>query len=299
MCPHCKETQAKTIKKGFFSRRSGGRWQRVQRFTCKNCRRSFSRRTDSVFRGERKEKVNRALFLLLCAGVSQRECARVLNINQKTVARKVIRLGRWARLVHQKHLCSVVGESEVVFDEMETFEHTKCKPLSIAVAVDRKSRRIFAAQAASMPAKGKLAAISRKKYGYRPDHRPRALNAMFSIVKATKVSVTGLRSDECPRYPSFVKRHFPALKHETFKGRRGCIVGQGELKRGGFDPLFSLNHTCAMVRDHLKRLSRRTWCTTKRPDRLQDLLDIYIVHHNRRLMQKKKSRGCIRHGSPR
>jgi hypothetical protein len=51
-------------------------------------------------------------------------------------------------------------------------------------------------------------------------------------------------------------------------------VGQGELKRGGFDPLFSLNHTAAMFRDRLKRLSHRTWCTTKRPDRLQLLLDL-------------------------
>jgi hypothetical protein len=57
-------------------------------------------------------------------------------------------------------------------------------------------------------------------------------------------------------------------------------VGQGELKRGGFDPLFSLNHTAAMFRDRLKRLSRRTWCTTKRPDRLQLLLDLYAWYHN-------------------
>ncbi len=58
---------------------------------------------------------------------------------------------------------------------------------------------------------------------------------------------------------------------------------QGELKRGGFDPLFALNHTCAMFRDHLKRLSRRTWCTTKRASCLQDLLYVYAWFHNERL----------------
>jgi len=36
--------------------------------------------------------------------------------------------------------------------------------------------------------------------------------------------------------------------HRTVKGRRGSIAGQGELKKIGFDPLFSLNHTCAMLR---------------------------------------------------
>src|SRR5690606_19374474 len=61
---------------------------------------------------------------------------------------------------------------------------------------------------------------------------------------------------------------------------RACVVGQGEMKAGGFDPLFSLNHTCAMYRDNTKRLSRRSWCTTKRVDRLQCLLELYTVFHN-------------------
>lgn len=57
-------------------------------------------------------------------------------------------------------------------------------------------------------------------------------------------------------------------------------MGQGELKAGGFDPLFSLNHTCAMYRDNLTRMSRRTWCTTKGPDRLQSLVNLYVCAHN-------------------
>ncbi len=51
----------------------------------------------------------------------------------------------------------------------------------------------------------------------------------------------------------------------------------------GFDLLFSLNHTAAMCRDRIKRLSRRTWCTTKRPDRLQLLMDLYAWHRNEHL----------------
>ena len=59
------------------------------------------------------------------------------------------------------------------------------------------------------------------------------------------------------------------------------------MKAGGFDPLFSLNHTCAMYRDNTKRLSRRTWCTTKIVPRLQCLLDIYTVFHNEWLLEKR------------
>ena len=32
----------------------------------------------------------------------------------------------------------------------------------------------------------------------------------------------------------------------TTKGRRGCVIGQGELKRGGYDPLFALNLNYAL-----------------------------------------------------
>ncbi len=288
MCPYCHSDRRNVKKKGFFSRKSDGGLRRVRRFFCKRCNKSFSCRTQSTFRGERKSRVNDKLFRLLCAGVSQRECARVLHINKTTVARKIVRLGKWAKAIHEKDLERMHGYSEVVFDEMETFEHSKCKPLSIAVAVDHKTRRIYAARVAKMPAKGKLAAIALKRYGYRPDHRARGLREMFTALQSSNIKVTALRSDECPRYPPAARRYFPQLKHERYKGRRGCVVGQGELKRGGFDPLFSLNHTCAMFRDHVKRLSRRTWCTTKNSDRLQDLLYMYIIVHNQRLKARDK-----------
>ncbi|MFW7381958.1 MAG: hypothetical protein ACOH5I_24335 [Oligoflexus sp.] len=96
-----------------------------------------------------------------------------------------------------------------------------------------------------------------------------------------------IKSDESQHYPQPIKSFFPQARHQSYKGRRACVVGQGELKRGGFDPLFSLNHTYAMIRDNLKRLSRRTWATTKRPDRLQDLLFLYAYFHNERLDRPK------------
>jgi hypothetical protein len=166
---------------------------------------------------------------------------------------------------------------------METAEHTKMKPLSIALAVEEGSRRIVAVEVASMPAKGLLAAKSRHKYGFRPDHRSIALAAICREMKQASPHLSLVKSDECPRYPSVVKKYLPGVSHETHKGRRACTVGQGELKAGGRDPLFCLNHTAAMYRDRLKTLSRRTWCTTKRPDRLQYLLYIYAWCHNQRL----------------
>lgn len=281
MCPSCKLGHT-VIRKGFFAKKST-RTERVQRYLCKYCRRYFSDQTGSLTYRERKPHLDQPLFRLLVHGVSQRACAKILGCHKNTIDRKLRRLGIAAHEQLKKQSLLESHESEVVFDEMETFEHTKCKPIAIALAVAKKSRKIIAVEAASMPAKGKLTAIARKKYGLRRDDRQQALNAMASAIKTSYSNLYRLLSDKCPRYPKLIASHFPGIEHVTYKGRRGCIVGQGELKRGGFDPLFALNHTAAMFRDHIKRLSRRTWCTTKRLDRLQYLLDMYAYYHNESL----------------
>ena len=61
------------------------------------------------------------------------------------------------------------------------------------------------------------------------------------------------------------------------------------MKQLRFDPLFSLNHTCAMLRANINRLFRRTWCTTKRKDRLEQHLAVYMDFHNRILLKEKRA----------
>lgn len=238
---------------------------------------------------EKKPHIDQPLFRLLASGVSQRRCAFVFGVTRKTVARKLVRLGVAARARQlqglQEHAQG--ASSTVVIDEMETLEHTKMKPLAIAVAVEEHTRFIFGARVSRMPAKGRLAAKSRKKYGRRPDGRAGGMRGVLDQVRLGMPHLAVIRSDECPRYPGYFAQAFPGAKRERFKGRRACVVGQGELKAGGFDPLFSLNHSCAMLRDNLKTLSRRTWCTPKLPERLQDLVDLYVAFHNDRLADKK------------
>jgi hypothetical protein len=132
-----------------------------------------------------------------------------------------------------------------------------------------------------MPANGPLATISLEKYGKRKDERAQKASALFSEIAPLVSPRVEIESDQNPKYPAWLKPHFPTATHRAFKGRRGCVVGQGELKKIGFDPLFALNHTAAMLRANVNRLFRRTWCTTKRIDRLEAHLWIYLRYHNR------------------
>jgi len=172
------------------------------------------------------------------------------------------------------------GIPRVFWDEMETFEHSKCLPLSIPLVVEPKTRRILGFRVASMPAKGLLAEISRKRYGRRKDERPGKVQSLWEGLAPQLPPDVEIVSDQNPKYPGWVRAVIPQAELKAFKGRRGCIVGQGELKRGGFDPLFDLNHTCAMLRANISRLVRRTWCTTKRKDRLEAHIEIYAQYHN-------------------
>ncbi len=103
----------------------------------RDCRRSFSDQTRALTVRERKPHVDQPLYRLLNSGVSQRRCAMILGISRTTVARKARAPG--PRRTREAPEMARLGRrrdcESVVIDEMETLEHTKMKPLAIAVAV--------------------------------------------------------------------------------------------------------------------------------------------------------------------
>jgi hypothetical protein len=255
---------------------------RIPRYRCCGCKRCFSDATFDLWFRHKKRQFNLRIAISLVAGYSQRRLAFDLQLNRKTVVRKFRLYGKLAIsalpiINRHKRI------SNMEFDDMESFIHTKCKPSSITIAVEYKTRRILGMRVSQMPAKGRLAKIARKKYGFRKDERPAARAELFSELKSIIEDHATIKSDQNPHYVPDVRRHFPNCTHLRFKGRRGCVVGQGELKRGGRDPIFTLNHTCAMVRANINRLFRKTWCTSKRIECLEMHIALYAVFHNLRL----------------
>jgi transposase-like protein len=286
-CPKCDNREYPYKKFGFYTKISDDKGK-VQRYQCKVCKGTYSDQTGSLTYMEKKPHLTQKVMELLMGGMSQRSAANILKTKVHTVSSKMKRLGIRAKVLLRQctpeRATSNLAVKQIFFDEMETFEHTKCKPISIFLAVEEKTRKILDVDVAPMPAKGKLSAVSRHKYGIRPDGRRKMLESSLSTLKDRFLNLTLLKSDQCPRYRTIVENVFgDSVLHQTYKGRRGCVVGQGELKRGGFDPLFSLNHTCAMFRCRIKRLSRRTWCTTKKLVCLEYLIQLYAWWHNERL----------------
>lgn len=291
-CPRCStkfrrsKKSAHTIKKvGFYHRSSDRKY--VQRYYCKPCDCHFSCATFAKCFNQKKRQINAQVERVLSAAVSLRESARILRINRKTISRKLIFLGKEADLDLKRTNKKFKKATTIMYDDLETFEHTKCKPVSVGVMVEEGSRRILGFNVARMPAKGLLAKVSVKKYGKRTDERNKKRSELFNEIKDLVDEGAILKSDECPYYLNHIKKYFPKACHLTFKGRASAVVGQGELKKVGFDPLFSINHTCATLRYRTSRLIRRTWNTTKNVDRLRLHLAIVCRHHNRNLKKQK------------
>lgn len=278
-CPNDHDSVSKIVRIGSYYRTQDSRW--IQRFRCLTCRKSFSRATLEACYRQKKRYKNEPLRRLLCSGVSQRRAARILNLHRTTVVRKFLFLGFEAEFRFLKLNYRAPKVRIMEFDDLETFEHTKCKPLSITLAVESRSRRILGVEVSKMAAKGPLARV--KKYGPRTDERRSGRMRLFERIRDFVEPDVEIKSDSNPHYEKQVEEYFPNSIYRQYLGKRGAITGQGELKKVRFDPLFSLNHTCAKFRADVNRLFRRTWCTTKSPERLRTHLFLYADYHNQHL----------------
>lgn len=215
-----------------------------------------------------------------------RRSAILLKVHRKTIERRLPFLAQKCRRLNQKHLSLLKGRiHNIQIDDLITKENSKLKPLTVTIAVDQDRRTILAAEVSQIPSFGHLSRLAVKKYGERKDEHYSGLTRVFQKIAPIVNEEVLVKSDEHQRYPSFISAYLPRAKHLAFKSERACVAGQGELKKVHFDPLFIVNHTCALLRANINRLIRKTWCTTKDPLRLQDHLEVFIYFYNQHLLR--------------
>jgi hypothetical protein len=260
-------------KRGYYTPKSLG--HRLARYQCKACGRTFSNRTESDDSHQHRPDINQLLPRLLCSGVTMRRAAWILGCSYNTVRARSAWLAQQAWRAHEAALAA--GEHDtgyIQFDEMQTFEHAAAKALTIAIAIRWKTGKLLAAKVGRIPANGHLAEIGKTKYGWTTNESPAACKAALTLAgQAAKPKVT-VACDRAPTYPGLVASSFPAgVSVAPYKSRS---LGRS----ADFDPLFKLNHACAKIRADHACMARKTWATTKKREKLQDRLDIYIAVNN-------------------
>ena len=281
-CPFFQKKDS-LIKDGTYKRAHDSRL--VQRYRCRHCLKKCSHSTFEFEYRQKKRRINYPVYKLLCSGVSQRRIAKVLGVNKKTIERRLPYLGSKCRFLNKKNLKARSQKFiSIQLDDLITKENSKLKPLTVSALVDEKSRYIIGMEVGKIPAFGHLAKIGRRKYGKRENQHFPCLEKLLCKSQPFLLSEGIIKTDEHQLYPRLIKKYLPFAMHKTYKGGRGCITGQGELKQAHWDPLFAINHTFAMLRANINRLIRKTWCTTKDIERLKDHLEVYRHFHNTQLI---------------
>ena len=283
-CTHF-NTSALTIKDGFFQRKDDAR--QIQRYKCKACKTKFSASTSKLCYRQQKRRINHDVFKLLSSGVSMRRAAFLKKVSRGTIARRLKYFGNKYRAKNKKDL-SLLSKSvsHLQLDDLITKESSKLLPLSVTIAVNADDRKILGAKVSQIPAFGHLTQKSLKKYGKRKCFHLEGIKQLFDEIQDCIQPEALIISDKHKKYPDQIKNYFPKAKHKVYESERAHVAGQGELKKVNFDPLFMINHTCAMFRANINRLIRKTWCTTKDPARLQDHIDTFIYFYNHYLLKE-------------
>lgn len=286
-CPRCSENEsvwkeskgkgAWYIKKGYYKTKYNAQY--VPRYFCKRCKHAFSSRSHLPNYKQKKPQLNKLIYKWYSSGTTQRRIAINLGINVKTVARKFLYLAKFARDAHRYRLDNDHFKTDLVqFDEMESYEHTLAKPVSIAVAVDARSGHIISLDAATIKSHGKLIGLSKEKYGHREDTRDAAREDSFIAINKTYTPGQKIITDKNTAYPAFVERLVPyARLEQVYSASRN---GERKGRRNTEDDLWRVNHICAKIRHDMARLGRKTWVTTKRMWALQAQLELYIAYNN-------------------
>ena len=267
-CPNCGSVSY--IKKGYYKTKHNH--QSVPRYKCKDCACNFSSHSNRETFKQHRPELNENVFKLSSSSVTMRRMAIILGCARGTIERKLNFISKVAKDAHEERI-KLSSTHNIHFDEMETFLHTKLKPLSIALAVDSDSLDILSASVAQMRCKGKLAEFGHKKYPeWCIDNRSLACSKVIEEVKKISPQIHSITSDAKKSYPSIFKKNLPDAEIFIYKSRK--------TKKGEFNPLFQLNHAAAKIRSDLSIMRRRTWACTKKISNLQRHLDIYIAWNN-------------------
>lgn len=265
-------------KKGYFTLKHNQ--QKVPCYQCRSCNKRFSSRTFYTTYRQNKPHLNEPIFRLYCSATTQRRIAKLLKINRKTVVRKFLFLAQQAELEHKRRLHErCFNVSHVQFDEMLSFEHTRLKPVSIALAVEKETFRIVDIQVAQSHYQGRLSAIALAKYGPREDKSGEARRKVFNSIRSQMRGSCYITTDEKVIYRLEIEKQLPEAKLLQVKNRGGRLKRLlCARRRNEKDSLFELNLMAARIRHDLSRMMRKSWVTTKLIDRLQKHLYLFIAY---------------------
>jgi hypothetical protein len=198
------------------------------------------------------------------------------------VVRKFLFLAQNAEAMHLEKLGNKEFDvAHCQFDEMLTFEHTRLKPISIALAVQKQDSKLISIQVAQSHYQGILSSVAIRKYGPREDQSHVARRRVLTTLQSQITGSCNLVTDAKLVYRTEVASHVPGATLVQIKNRGSRLQRLlGAKRRNIKDPMFELNLVAAKIRHDLSRMARKVWVTTKCQDRLHKHLMLFLASQN-------------------
>ena len=267
--------------------------QKVQRYLCMLCRRTTSHQREKLSFRDKYKGINQRIFEGKINGTSNRASGRLLNINEKTVRRRLKKMHLWAlrwASYQQRHL--KIKES-IVYDGFETFAKSQFHPCHINTAVGSGSHFIYDFNLTRLNRKGRMTEKQKEKrqeiYDKGGKQNPKLLELMtknlFERLSSRVEGRANLCTDEHPAYQRALRK---TKGREKFIHRRV----HSKEKRDIHNILFPVNCLDMQLRHFLASVKRETIAFMKTHRcTLQDA-GLFYLHKNymRPIFIKKKDR---------
>lgn len=272
-------------RKGFYRRLKAP--DRVQRFTCLACNRTFSVQTFSTDYWQKLPKLGDRMFLMVVGCMANRQMARALGCSPSTVAHQIARLGRHCLLYHSQELARIHALGEIAIDGFESFEWSQYFPFHHNIAVDVQSGYFLFHTDSPLRRKGRMTVHQKARRTEieralgRPS--PHAIEeGMYELLQTvtTNHHVLTVRSDDHRAYPRAIRKTAGAINHR---------ITSSKERRDSGNPLWEINVADLMIRHSLAPHKRETIAWVKRRQASVEKLVIFQVWRN--CIKKRREKG--------
>ncbi len=229
---------------------------------------------------DRRPETNARLFMLLVSGCGLRQAGEILELSSGAVQRKFRKLGRQMRCLNRNLLRQIPAGVAIVMDELETFEQHPTSRLTVGVAVEHASKLMLVCDVAPIRRTPEQGSRQRRRFERREARHGRRVDRGKDCVRRVLARLEHLLrgqhatliTDKKPTYGSQCRRRFgPQVRHEA---------AAPKLPRTAPNPLFAVQLTKRMLREHNGRLDGRSWLVSKSARMLRLQLEIFVAYRN-------------------
>jgi transposase-like protein len=290
-CPHHTRSEGFRYKKHTPYRTARG--SVVQRFRCRECGRTFSRRTFSLAYYRKRPELLRPVAAGLQAGSGHRQLARTLGCAPSTVTRISALLGRHAILLLWRALASLEGQLDepVVLDHFETFELTQDLPFGVATPVGAKSWFVYGVDPAPHARTGRRSPVQErrlKKRAKRPTRggylgsASRVLDGLLPLCQeGGRLHIVG---DGHPAYEQAVRQHprTAEIQLESHPNPKRGPKGspRSAIAKARDQAMFPVDLLHALLRHSLAAHKRETIAFGRRINAIVERLFLFAIWRN-------------------